>query len=183
MVDFRDGVDDVTESSRQVGSHRTPKTPMQTPLVAACVMAGVGILFGGVGIAQLAMGSQIASAQSAPVVLLASATPSVAPSTSAPADEGDEADEGKPDQKSIEFEDKNENGVPDALEKPVTVKDKPAKAGPTKKAEVYTIVEGDTLAQISGRTGVPVDLLIEANKIKNPNLIYAGAALIIPITQ
>ena len=46
---------------------------------------------------------------------------------------------------------------------------------------VYTIVWGDTLCGISNKFGVSVDELVELNHIANPNLIYAGSALCIPI--
>lgn len=44
----------------------------------------------------------------------------------------------------------------------------------------YRIRPGDTLSEISGETGVPVGMLAEYNDIENPNLIYAGASLLIP---
>jgi LysM repeat protein len=48
------------------------------------------------------------------------------------------------------------------------------------KATTYTIQQGDTLSEISGETGVPLDVLVDTNGVQNPNLIYAGASLIIP---
>ncbi|MFE0137523.1 LysM peptidoglycan-binding domain-containing protein [Streptomyces sp. NPDC059037] len=39
---------------------------------------------------------------------------------------------------------------------------------------------GDTLTAISGTTGVSIGILAETNKIQNPDLIYAGASLLIP---
>lgn len=46
--------------------------------------------------------------------------------------------------------------------------------------KAYTIQKGDTLSEISGDIGVPVDTLVKINDIKDPNLIYAGSALLIP---
>ncbi|MGH3976692.1 MAG: LysM peptidoglycan-binding domain-containing protein [Pseudonocardiaceae bacterium] len=44
----------------------------------------------------------------------------------------------------------------------------------------YRIRPGDTLSEISSEKGVPVEMLAEYNHIENPNLIYAGASLLIP---
>lgn len=49
----------------------------------------------------------------------------------------------------------------------------------TSGRRVYIIRSGDTLAQISGRCGVPLDTLVEINDIQNPNVIFAGAALLL----
>lgn len=44
----------------------------------------------------------------------------------------------------------------------------------------YTVVQGDTLAEIAGRFGVSVDLLAERNSINDPDRIFPGQVLIIP---
>lgn len=44
----------------------------------------------------------------------------------------------------------------------------------------YIIKSGDTLSKISRIYGVTVQQLVDANHIKNPNLIYTGEVLIIP---
>lgn len=44
----------------------------------------------------------------------------------------------------------------------------------------YQIEPGDTLSGIAARFGTSVDALVSANGIANPNLIYAGADLVIP---
>jgi LysM repeat protein len=44
----------------------------------------------------------------------------------------------------------------------------------------YKIQKGDTLSQLAQRYGTTTKALAEANKIKNPDLIYAGRSLNIP---
>lgn len=46
--------------------------------------------------------------------------------------------------------------------------------------EVYEIVWGDTLSELSLKFGVSVDALANYNQIRDPNLIYADSALRIP---
>lgn len=46
---------------------------------------------------------------------------------------------------------------------------------------VYTVVAGDTLSAIAAHYGVTVDAIVAANGIQNPNLIYTGQRLSIPI--
>jgi LysM repeat protein len=45
---------------------------------------------------------------------------------------------------------------------------------------VYIVKRGDTLGLIAKRYGVTVNAIVACNKIKNPNLIYAGQKLCIP---
>lgn len=47
---------------------------------------------------------------------------------------------------------------------------------------VYTVVRGDTLWGISRRFGATVASIVQLNHIRNPNLIFAGQRLIIPMT-
>jgi len=48
----------------------------------------------------------------------------------------------------------------------------------------YTVMPGDTLYQIANRYGVPVDELLKANPdIKDPNLIYPGQLIEIPVDK
>lgn len=47
---------------------------------------------------------------------------------------------------------------------------------------IYIIQPGDTLSGISAATGVSVDKLALANDIADVNLIYAGSALVIPVS-
>lgn len=44
----------------------------------------------------------------------------------------------------------------------------------------YIVQKGDTLASIARRYGVSWRVVANLNKLANPNLIYAGQALIIP---
>ncbi|WP_172465727.1 LysM peptidoglycan-binding domain-containing protein, partial [Arthrobacter sp. Hiyo1] len=95
---------------------------------------------------------------------------------------------------TVTLPDVNHNGIPDAFENgavtgidPVTGKPMPVKPTETTtppphkpKPEVYLIKVDDTLTAISAETGVPIDKLVVANGIENPNLIYAGASLLIP---
>lgn len=45
---------------------------------------------------------------------------------------------------------------------------------------VYIVQKGDTLSDISGKLGVSVDRLAQANSLKNVHLIYTNSALAIP---
>ena len=47
----------------------------------------------------------------------------------------------------------------------------------------YTIQSGDTLWDLSQKYDTTVDELAKLNNIENPNLIYAGATLKIPVAQ
>jgi lipoprotein-anchoring transpeptidase ErfK/SrfK len=50
-------------------------------------------------------------------------------------------------------------------------------------AYAYTVRRGDTLSLLAKRFKAPLNRLIQANRIKNPNLIYVGQQLIIPKSQ
>ena len=52
----------------------------------------------------------------------------------------------------------------------------------SKKYRSYRIVRGDTLEQISRRTGISQVKLVKLNRLKNPNLLIAGQTLRIPQT-
>ena len=47
----------------------------------------------------------------------------------------------------------------------------------------YTVVSGDTLSEIALRYGVTVAQLVETNQISNPNLIYVGQMLTLPLAS
>jgi LysM repeat protein len=52
----------------------------------------------------------------------------------------------------------------------------------TEPASVYTVQAGDNLSQIAARHGVELKGLLEANpQIRNPNLIYSGQQINLPV--
>ena len=53
---------------------------------------------------------------------------------------------------------------------------------PTGNYRTITIVSGDTLSQIARIYGTTVQELVRINNIQNPNLIYAGETLKVPVT-
>lgn len=50
-----------------------------------------------------------------------------------------------------------------------------------KQTITYTVKKGDTLGKIAKKYGVSVAQIVNANNIKNPNLIYVGQILTIPM--
>lgn len=48
---------------------------------------------------------------------------------------------------------------------------------------VHTVKWGDTLADISGEYGVPMEIIAEHNGITDYNVIYEGSALLIPYSE
>ena len=61
------------------------------------------------------------------------------------------------------------------------VKQDPPKAQEAPKYKVITIKWGDTLWALSRKYGTTVKELARLNNIKNPDLIYAGAPLKVPV--
>lgn len=53
---------------------------------------------------------------------------------------------------------------------------------PNQEYKTITIVRGDTLSKLARIYGTTVQELVKINNIQNPNLIYAGESLIIPVT-
>ena len=51
----------------------------------------------------------------------------------------------------------------------------------TNSFKTITIVYGDTLSELAIKYNTTVSKLVELNNIKNPNLIYAGDSLIVPL--
>ncbi|HHU30892.1 MAG TPA: LysM peptidoglycan-binding domain-containing protein [Firmicutes bacterium] len=49
-----------------------------------------------------------------------------------------------------------------------------------KKEIIYIVRSGDTIWKISRMFGVPMEAIIAANNLKNPDLIFPGQKLIIP---
>ncbi|MEU6263705.1 LysM peptidoglycan-binding domain-containing protein [Saccharopolyspora shandongensis] len=161
------------------------------PVIAAGVMAGGAVLFAGWGLTQIVTADDAAAHKDDGTMISAPAEPDKGPEDGTV---------------TVTLPDSDRNGIPDAFEgkdkapgddgkDPITGRgdenepsesdargeqDRPEE--PAKKPETwaYVIQPGDTLIEISGETGVPLDILVEANKIQNPNLIYAGASLLIP---
>ncbi len=46
---------------------------------------------------------------------------------------------------------------------------------------IYTVQSGDTLSEIAEIFGTSVDAIAQANQIQNPDLIFAGQTLCVPI--
>ena len=55
----------------------------------------------------------------------------------------------------------------------------PASAKPT-TGQKYVVQSGDTLSSIAAQCGVPMEDIIAANKLANPDLLIVGQELIIP---
>jgi len=55
-----------------------------------------------------------------------------------------------------------------------------AAAEPSLAGGTYTVKPGDTLAKIAASTGTSVAALMQANGIKNANMVYTGQRLVIP---
>jgi lysozyme len=65
---------------------------------------------------------------------------------------------------------------------PMTALAAPAQSNPgnTEWVQVYTVKRGDTLSGIAWSFGVSEDALLQANSLRNANMIYVGQQLIIP---
>lgn len=168
---------------------KPPKAYGRTPLIAAGALAlGVMGLAGVAAVAGVTHDDGIVAAMQQKESLFEQAGHDRAP---APGDA-----EGKV---TVTLPDVDNNGVPDELEperhqgnevapepvkpapapKPAPDAVKPEEVAP--KPEKYLIEPGDTLVSISAEVGVSVDELASLNKVQNPNLIYAGSALLIPV--
>lgn len=79
-----------------------------------------------------------------------------------------------------EFGDQEQQGIPNTLDSPAA--SMPADISDNRTRSIYIIQPGDTLSGISAATGVSVDKLARANDIADVNLIYAGSALVIPLS-
>ncbi|KGK90592.1 hypothetical protein DP73_07095 [Desulfosporosinus sp. HMP52] len=54
---------------------------------------------------------------------------------------------------------------------------------PTPSNEVYVVKKGDSVWKIAQRYGTTMQAIILANDLRNPDLIYPGQILIIPVTS
>lgn len=76
--------------------------------------------------------------------------------------------------------DQEQQDTPDTPDVPAA--STPADVSDNRIRNIYIIQPGDTLSGISAATGVSVDKLARANDIADVNLIYAGSALVIPVS-
>ncbi|MEM7769809.1 MAG: peptidoglycan DD-metalloendopeptidase family protein [Cyanobacteria bacterium P01_A01_bin.37] len=58
--------------------------------------------------------------------------------------------------------------------------DTPSSSNVNSESSVYQIERGDTLAAIARRHGVPLNSIVEANSISNPNRVFVGQTIRIP---
>lgn len=148
------------------------------PVIAVSVMVGGAALFAGWGLTQLATsdGGFIQALQGNHAPVEATGIPGEENAGSGNAQQPSEGGTGKRDENRTSQDPKPGRGDED---KPNGA-GAPAEAKPAPKAKPYTIKSGDTLTAISGTTWVPIGILVEKNKIQNPDRIYAGASLLIP---
>lgn len=177
-----------TISARGKHSRMGPTGYGNGPVLAAGIMAGSAILAGAWGVAQMATNPDVLSnltvnaAQAEPGAANAGGGGGGGDAVPVP---GSTADPSADPSTAITLPDEDGDAVADPLEEPVNggpvggTSDTDGNS-PASRTTTYVIEEGDTLSAISGATGVPLDKLVEANSIQNPNLIYAGAALLIP---
>lgn len=165
-----------------------PKTGMSNgPMIAAGVMFTGGVLAAGVGVGAMASSGLQASAVAGEGTVNSQPAPSTG--FGGGGSQSDSQRE-RPGEVTVTLPDKDGNGIADALEDGDDAISDADEGKPDEKANegddahrtetyVYIIESGDTLTEISGETGVPLGTLVETNDIENPNLIYAGAALLI----
>ncbi|MFF8918067.1 LysM peptidoglycan-binding domain-containing protein [Streptomyces sp. NPDC015032] len=148
------------------------------PVIAASVMVGGAALFAGWGLMQLATsdGDFIQALQGNHAPVETPGNPGEKSTGGGSAQQPSEGGTGKRDESGASQDPTPGRGDED---KP-NGSGAPVEAKPAPKAKPYTIKPGDTLTAISGTTGAPIGILVETNKIQNPNLIYAGASLLIP---
>ena len=76
---------------------------------------------------------------------------------------------------------KNPNLIFVGQEIKINVPDAPAAPAAEAPHVTYKIVSGDNLTKIAKQFGTTVDAIVKLNNIANPNLIFAGADLKIPV--
>ena len=160
------GVVPPTRMTAVRGGHVGPLGHGGGPVLAAGIMVGGAVLFAGWGLTQILTDDESSALGRDTAVVVA---------------ENPTSPEGTV---TVTLPDKDGNGIADELE-PAKQEPLPAippapEPDPKLEVRVYSIQPNDTLTKISGETGVPIGHLVEANKIQNPNLIYAGASLLIP---
>ena len=58
----------------------------------------------------------------------------------------------------------------------------PAEPTPIGEQEVYIVTTGDSLSSIADRFGIPVSTIVEVNKLTDPNFVFSGQRLVIPVS-
>lgn len=170
------------ESLARRGARRR-RTPGGLPTTAAGLLAIGGVLAASASVVQLALSEDSAVAE--PGQSVTSSSP--AESSTQPTQPTQSAEPSAQPTQPTQFEPKgdqyNKPGGGDDdkdAEKLEPLLRWQGAPGDPSATYVYVIHRGDTLSTISGETGVPVGLLVEVNKIQDPNFIYAGASLLIP---
>ncbi|MFF1558445.1 LysM peptidoglycan-binding domain-containing protein [Streptomyces sp. NPDC058279] len=156
------------------------------PLIAAGLMAGGAALLAGWGLTQLTTSdggfTQALQGNHAPTE--APGNPYEQNAGGSRAQQPSETGTGKQDESGASPTSKPGRGGENKDEDEDEDKGEPngsgAPAEPAPKTKPRTIVPGDTLAEISRRTGVPIGILVEANKIQNSDLINQWASRLIP---
>ncbi|MEV7952983.1 LysM domain-containing protein [Streptomyces sp. NPDC088141] len=148
------------------------------PVIAASVMVAGAALFAGWGLTQLAIsdGGIIEALQGHHAPVEAPVNPGEQNAGGGGAQQPGGGGTGKQDEGSASQDPTPRRGDEDKS----NGSGAPTEAKPAPKAKSYSIKPCDTLTAISGTTGVPIGILVETNKIQNPDLIYAGASLLIP---
>lgn len=57
----------------------------------------------------------------------------------------------------------------------------PTEPTPIGEQEVYIVTAGDSLSSIADRFGIPVSTIVEVNKLTDPNFVFSGQRLVIPV--
>lgn len=70
-----------------------------------------------------------------------------------------------------------EESEPTATSAPAAVENQ----GEADEEEVYIVQAGDSLGAIAGRFGVSVAALVDANNLTNPDFVFSGQRLVIPV--
>ncbi len=52
---------------------------------------------------------------------------------------------------------------------------------PVGEQEVYIVATGDSLSSIADRFGIPVSTIVEVNQLTDPNYVFSGQRLLIPV--
>lgn len=57
----------------------------------------------------------------------------------------------------------------------------PAEPTALGEQEIYIVAAGDSLSSIADRFGIPVSTIVEVNKLTDPNFVFSGQRLVIPV--